>query len=209
MTLIERLQQEKLVAIMRGIPPEKVVPVTQALMDGGVKFVELTMDSEKAAVGIAKLRETFPDLHIGAGTVISPKLADEAIAAGAQYLISPNVDVSVIVAGVAKEVPVWPGALTPTEIVQAWEAGAGAVKLFPAGVMGLDYLKAVRGPLKHIPLLVTGGISALDASAYIKAGAVAVGMGGSLFDPEAIREENYAVITAKSEQLVTLLRSTD
>lgn len=206
MNLIEQLKQEKIVVILRGITPERVLPVAEALSLGGIRFIEVTMNSEQAVQSIAMLREHYPQLHIGAGTVTNVQLAREAAAAGAEFLISANVDTAMIRYGVEQGLNVWPGAMTPTEIVLAWEAGAQAVKLFPATALGIDYLKSVRAPLGHIPLIATGGIDPGNAAAYLQAGACAVGVGGQLINHQWIQSGKYAEITDMAIQYLAAVK---
>ncbi|MFF2889109.1 bifunctional 4-hydroxy-2-oxoglutarate aldolase/2-dehydro-3-deoxy-phosphogluconate aldolase [Paenibacillus sp. NPDC057967] len=206
MNLTEQLKQQKIVAILRGVAPERVLPVAEALSLGGIRFMEITMNSEQAVQSIAMLRERLPQLHIGAGTVTNVQLAREAAAAGAEFLISANVDTAMICYGVEQGLHVWPGAMTPTEIVLAWEAGAQAVKLFPATVLGIDYLKSVRAPLDQIPLIATGGIEPGNAAAYIQAGACALGVGGQLINHQWIQAGKYAEITDIANQYLAAVK---
>lgn len=206
MNMIEELAKYKIIAILRKIPIEQIIPVVASLTMGGIRFLELTMNSPQAAHCISELRERFPDVFIGAGTVLNLDMAKEAIQAGAQFLISPNVDEQVIKLALEKEIDVWPGAMTPTEIVRAWEAGAQAIKLFPAEQLGSAYLKAIRAPLDHIPLIATGGINVENASSFLSAGAFAIGLGGQLTDPKLIQAGQYEQLTALAEKYVSIIR---
>jgi len=191
-SLLGQLKKEKIVAIARGFTMEETLASARALSDGGVAFLEATLNTDGALNIISALREKFGDrMRIGAGTVLDIGQAKEAIAAGAEYLISPNVDEEVIYHGVEQGLDVWSGAMTPTEIVQAYKAGASAVKLFPMGTLGIGYLKEVRAPLNHIPLIATGGVNLNNIREVLDAGAIAVGMGGKLLDPELVRKGDY------------------
>jgi 2-dehydro-3-deoxyphosphogluconate aldolase/(4S)-4-hydroxy-2-oxoglutarate aldolase len=190
--LLGELSREKIVAIARGFTLEETLSAAKALADGGVVFLEATLNTDDALNIISKLREQFGDrMRIGAGTVLDIGQAKEAIAAGAQYLISPNVDEEVIYHGVEQGLDVWPGAMTPTEIVNAYKAGASAIKLFPMGTLGIGYLKEVRAPLNHIPFIATGGVNLQNIADVLDAGAIAVGMGGKLLDPALVKAGKF------------------
>jgi 2-dehydro-3-deoxyphosphogluconate aldolase/(4S)-4-hydroxy-2-oxoglutarate aldolase len=201
--LLGQLSREKIVAIARGFTLEETLAAAQSLADGGIVFLEATLNTEGALRIISRLREVYGDrMRIGAGTVLDLGQAKEAIAAGAQYLISPNVDEEVIYHGVEQGLEVWPGAMTPTEIVQAYKAGASAVKLFPMGTLGIGYLKEVRAPLNHIPLIATGGVNLHNIREVFDAGAVAVGMGGKLIDPELVRAGSFDELRERARAFV-------
>ncbi|MFC4301884.1 bifunctional 4-hydroxy-2-oxoglutarate aldolase/2-dehydro-3-deoxy-phosphogluconate aldolase [Cohnella boryungensis] len=201
--LLGQLSREKIVAIARGFTLEETLAAAQSLADGGIVFLEATLNTEGALRIISRLREVYGDrMRIGAGTVLDIGQAKEAIAAGAQYLISPNVDEEVIYHGVEQGLEVWPGAMTPTEIVQAYKAGASAVKLFPMGTLGIGYLKEVRAPLNHIPLIATGGVNLHNICEVFDAGAVAVGMGGKLIDPELVRSGSFDELRERARAFV-------
>lgn len=148
---------------------------------------------------IYRWREKFGgEARIGAGTVIDVKKAEEAVAAGAQFLISPNLDEDVIAYGRERGISVWPGVMTPTEIVKAVKAGAEAVKLFPMGTLGTGYLKEIRGPLGDVPILATGGADLHNVKAYFEAGANAVGMGGKLVNMAWVKEGRFDLVTDRA-----------
>ena len=152
--------------------------VADTLRTSGIRVVEVTMDSPEAERSIDLVAQT--GAVVGAGTVISVAEAEAAVAAGASFVVAPHTDLSVVQWAVERGVPVVPGALTPTEVMTAWNAGATAVKVFPASVGGPAYLNAIGGPLEGVPLIPTGGITADNAAAFLVAGAVAVGLGGWL-----------------------------
>jgi 2-dehydro-3-deoxyphosphogluconate aldolase/(4S)-4-hydroxy-2-oxoglutarate aldolase len=141
---------------------------------------------------ISRFRETYEGrLRIGAGTVLDLGQAKEAIAAGAEYIISPNLDEEVIYYGVEQGIQVWPGTMTPTEIVRAYKAGASAVKVFPMGSLGINYLKEIRAPLNHIPMVATGGVNLQNINSFLDAGAIAVGLGGNLVDKQLVKDGKF------------------
>jgi len=191
----------RVIAIGRGLDPRHIVDVGRALAAGGVHVFEVTLDSEAALDTIRSLRDRFAEeeLVIGAGTVLDAASVDAACDAGARFIVSPVVDAAVIERAVAAGVPVMPGAFTPTEILRAWEAGASAVKLFPAAAVGPSFIRELRGPLPQIPIVPTGGVTLESAAAYLEAGAVAIGLGGWLTgsgDPAIVEARARALTDA-------------
>ncbi|WP_276354952.1 bifunctional 4-hydroxy-2-oxoglutarate aldolase/2-dehydro-3-deoxy-phosphogluconate aldolase [Cohnella caldifontis] len=190
--LLQALSQEKIVAIIRGIPDGKGDATAQALFEGGVVFLEVTLNTDGALGMISRFRERYEGrMRIGAGTVLDLDQAKEAAAAGAEYIISPNLDEEVVRFGVERGLDVWPGTMTPTEIVRAYKAGASAVKVFPMGSLGVNYLKEIRAPLNHIPMVATGGVNLQNIRTVLDAGAVAVGLGGNLVDKKLVAEGKF------------------
>lgn len=175
------LAETGMVAILRLSDTARLGGIVDALVDAGVRCLELTMTTDRALelVG-AIVSATSVEVEVGVGTVTSGRDAVAAIEAGARFIVSPCVEPEVIAEAVAAGVPVYPGALTPTEVLAAWRAGASAVKLFPAVQGGPDYVGQIRGPLPNIPLVPTGGIDMDNAAAYMRAGCVAIGVGGPL-----------------------------
>ncbi|MFZ7942543.1 bifunctional 4-hydroxy-2-oxoglutarate aldolase/2-dehydro-3-deoxy-phosphogluconate aldolase [Neobacillus sp. 19] len=204
MSLLSRLKAEKIVAILRHVPTAKIHPAVQALHEGGVNILEVTMNSEGALDSIHQLRSTYDqeEIAIGAGTVLNLKMAKEAASAGAQFFISPNFDLQVVQYAVEHDIEVWPGVMTPTEIVNAWNAGAKAVKLFPAGFLGTDYIKDISAPLDSIPIMATGGINLENIQDYLKAGAAAVGLGSQLVNKELIANNRFEELKILAAQFV-------
>lgn len=195
---IDLILQEKIIAIVRGVAPEQILATAQALYEGGVRLLEITFDQSSTtgerdtAKGIRLLCEAFGDsLGIGAGTVMTPAQAQIAIQAGAGYIISPNTDAAVIRATKEQGAVSIPGALTPSEIVAAWQAGADFVKVFPAGTFGIDYIRAIRSPISHIPLLAVGGIDENNLNDYLDAGVCGVGIGSNLVNLKLVREGRF------------------
>jgi len=190
--IMQALSREKIVAIIRGISAESGDATAKALADGGIVFLEVTLNTDGALNMISRFREDYEGrLRIGAGTVLDLGQAKEAIAAGAEYIISPNLDEEVIYYGVEKGVEVWPGTMTPTEIVRAYKAGASAVKVFPMGSLGINYLKEIRAPLNHIPMVATGGVNLQNINSVLDAGAIAVGLGGNLVDKQLVKDGKF------------------
>ncbi|BBI32999.1 bifunctional 4-hydroxy-2-oxoglutarate aldolase/2-dehydro-3-deoxy-phosphogluconate aldolase [Cohnella abietis] len=201
--IMQILSREKIVAIARGIPVESINATAKALADGGIVLLEVTLNTDGALKMISKLRSDFEGrLRIGAGTVLDLGQAKEAVAAGAEYLISPNLDEEVIYYGVEQGVEVWPGTMTPTEIVRAYKAGASAVKLFPMGSLGINYLKEVRGPLNNIPMIATGGVTLQNINSVLEAGAIAVGLGGKLIDTQLVKEGKFDELSQLARSFV-------
>lgn len=174
---------------------------------GGIRLMEVTLNTAGAHDIIADWRERHEGkAYIGAGTVLNVQMAKEAVAAGAQFLVSPNVDLSVIEYAVEHGVEIWPGAMTPTEIVAAYEAGAKVVKLFPMASLGIPYLREIKAPLNHIPLLATGGATLDNITDYYAAGAAAVGLGSALLPREALTAGNDEQIAACTRAFVDIAK---
>ena len=176
--LPEVVAETRVIAVLRGLKPDRVQTVVEVLRGAGIGAVEVTLDSPEAARSIERLARS--DLSVGAGTVMSIAEAEVALAAGASFLVAPHTDPTVARWAVERDIPMIPGAFTPTEVMAAWNLGVAAVKVFPATVGGPELLKALRGPLGGLPLVPTGGITAENAAEFLTAGAVAVGVGGWL-----------------------------
>jgi 2-dehydro-3-deoxyphosphogluconate aldolase / (4S)-4-hydroxy-2-oxoglutarate aldolase len=205
MTTLEQILEHKLVAILRGMPAADTVSIAEALYAGGIRNLEVTLNSPGALEVIAQLKDHFENrMLVGAGTVITTADAANAIAAGAAFLVSPSVDAGVIKAANKAGVVSIPGAFTPTEIVTAHQYGADIIKVFPCPDAG--YLKAVLAPLSHIKMMPTGGVDAHNIKAYGAAGAVAFGIGGALVNSHAIIDEDYLQeLTIRSIKLIAAL----
>lgn len=206
-TGLDLLYRTGLVAIVRGIPEQEALHVAKALYDGGVRVMEITMNTGGAARMIATLREAYDDrMWIGAGTVIGPREAEEAAVAGAQFYVTPNVCREVIEYGSVNAIPVCAGAMTPTEIVQAHAYGATVVKVFPCGSLGVSYIKELQGPLSHIPMMAVGGVTLSNAQDFIRAGVRAVGIGSNLVSRKAAVERDYDGIRRLASEYTDTLR---
>lgn len=196
------------VAVIRMKEPDKLRRVVDALAEGGVRALEITMTVPRAIELIAEIAPTLPAGFVfGAGTVVDGDTARRAIEAGAQFIVSPVMRTEVIAAGHLQDVPVMPGCLTPTEILTAWDAGADVVKVFPATALGPGYIKDVRAPLPQVKLMPTGGVTVENAGEWIRAGAVAVGVGSGLLDTKAIADGAYAVLTEKARRIIANVRA--
>ena len=191
-----RLKESGLVAVIRKPKQSQIHSIAEALVKGGVGALEITVDTPGSLEMIKSLKETFNDkVLVGAGTVLDAVTAKSAIDAGADFIFSPIFDVETIQLTNRYGKISIPGVMTPTEVVQAYSAGADLLKVFPGDSLGIDYIKNLRGPLPHIPMMPTGGVSLDNVEAFIKSGAIAVGAGGTLLDKKAIEEERYDVLT--------------
>jgi 2-dehydro-3-deoxyphosphogluconate aldolase/(4S)-4-hydroxy-2-oxoglutarate aldolase len=189
--VIEAIKEHKLVAIIRGAASDDVLKIADALYDGGIRLLEITFNSPNAMGSLARLAAAMKDrMHIGMGTVLDAATARQAIDTGAAFIISPIVDIDTIRATKEKGAVSIPGAFTPTEIVYAYKHGADIVKVFPASA-GAGFIKDVRAPLPHIPLMPTGGVNLENIPSYFRAGAVAVGLGSALVDTNKPVNDTY------------------
>lgn len=171
---------EKVVAIVRLAEENEVLPTVSALVDAGVRVLEITSNTPGYGVAIQQARKRFPEMLIGAGTILNVDLAQEAIAHGAQFLVTPNMNVEVIATAHGAGLPVMMGAFTPTEVADGINHGADFIKLFPASLLGIPYLKSLFGPFNGTRFIAVGGINFANAEDWLRAGAVGVGMGGSI-----------------------------
>jgi len=203
---LEGLNDSGVIGIIRVSTAQDLIRIAKALREGGLSCLEITMTTPGALRAIEEAQEELPDVLMGAGTVLDAATARQAILAGAQFLVTPTVALDVIEMAHRYGVPVIPGAMTPTEILTCWEAGADMVKVFPASVLGPGFIKAVHGPLPQIPLVPTGGITADNAGEFIRAGAAMVCAGGWLVDSRAVAEGRYEVLTEKARRLVEAVR---
>lgn len=199
MSTLDVLRESGVVAVLRGAEAETVVDTAEALVAGGVTALEVTADTAGSTAMIRTLSEELgDDVLVGAGTVLDAATAQSAIAAGAEFVVSPSFHEDVVETCNRYGVLVAPGVMTPTEAVEAFEAGADVVKVFPAATLGPDHLAAMKGPLAQIPMLPTGGVSTENAGDYVEAGAIAVGAGSALVDPTAVRAGDFEAITERA-----------
>jgi len=204
--LVEQLIEGGVVAVIRMQDGQKLIRVCEAVRDGGVTAIEVTMTVPGALDLIAQVARAMGDsIQLGVGSVVDVETVHRAVEAGARYVVSPVFKPEVIAASHALGVPAMPGAFTPTEIQNAYEAGADIVKVFPANIVGMEFFKAVKAPLPHLRLMPTGGVTLTNAGDWIKAGACAVGVGSSLLDNKAIATENYAQLTENARILCASL----
>lgn len=190
-SLLNQLRADKLIAIVRNVPRQHLRPAAEALLQGGIQFIEVPLRpgdgdaSREMLVGIEELKKYFgASIHVGAGTVLTCAGVDAAAAVGAEYILAPNMRPAVIHRAKEKGLLALPGAYTPTEIEEAWCEGADIVKVFPADSLGISYFKALRGPLPHIPLAAVGGVSVENIGSFLAAGAVVCGIGSNLVNEQ-------------------------
>lgn len=194
-TIIQQIESTGVVAIIRAKDSDQLIEVVNALREGGVTCIEVTMTTPNALEVIKEARVACGDsAAIGVGTVLDSETARAAILAGAQFVVAPILDLPTVETCRRYGVPVMPGALTPTEIVRAWQAGADFVKVFPTSTLGATYIKDLRGPLPQIRLLPTGGVTLDTVADFIKAGCSAVGVGGALVSSQALKNRDFAAI---------------
>ena len=201
--IVQAVEQSGVVAIIRLQDAGRVPAIVKALTDGGVRALEITMTVPGAVDAIRSLAPTLPDdVLIGAGTVCDAATAVQVIEAGAQFIVAPVFDPDTIRASHERDVPIMPGCFTPTEMLNAWRLGADIIKVFPATMLGPQFLKDIRAPLPHLKLMPTGGVTVENAGDWIRAGAVAVGVGSALVDASAIESGRFNVITANARRLI-------
>ena len=187
--VLDWIRRSRIVPVVRAASPESAVAMADALVEGGIDVLEITMTVPGAIDAIRELAKR-PGVLVGAGTVLDPQKAEACIEAGAQFVVSPALNVETIALCNRLGVAIAPGALTPTEIVAAYEAGGDVIKIFPCDALGgASYLKSLKGPLPHIPLMPTGGVTLETINSFFVAGAVAVGVGTALVDPKLPHEE--------------------
>jgi len=206
--VIQRIRDTGLIPVVRAESADQAMRAVEAIKAGGVDVLEVTMTVPGAIGVIEQLTKTYgAEALIGAGTVLDPETARACIEAGAQFIVSPALNEQTIAFCRENGVAVFPGALTPTEVVRAWNAGADAVKVFPAGAVGgASYLKALKAPLPQIELVPTGGVNLKTAADFIKAGAMALGVGADLVDMKALREGKAQLITERAQQFIEIVR---
>lgn len=193
-----------LVPVVRAPSAELATLAVEAILEGGISIFEITLTVPGAVEVIQNLRQRFgARALIGAGTVLSAEQAAACLDAGAQFVVSPGLDLATVELVKRRGAPIMPGALTPTEVITAWKAGADMVKIFPCSAMGgAKYLKALKGPLPQVKMLPTGGVNASTAHEYLAAGAAALGIGSELVDAQALAAGKVDVITARAKELV-------
>ncbi len=202
MDVIESLKKHKIVAICRGVATKDILATAQALYNGGIRMMEVTFNQKAAdpiaetAASIKLLCEEMGDkMLFGAGTVLTPAQVDAAVDAGAKYIISPNFSPAVVARTLAHGAISMPGCLTPSEVMSAYEAGAQVIKLFPAGDLGVGYIKALMAPISHIPLVAVGGVNADNMTDFLNLGVVGLGIGGNIVNTKLISEGKFDELT--------------
>lgn len=205
---LQQIKKTRLIAIARGVKRKQIVPAAEALLQGGITVMEVTLNTPDALMMIQDLQERLGDrMYIGAGTVLDSDDAQEAVRAGASFLVTPNTDEDVIRYAAEEGIPIFPGAMTPTEIVRAWKAGATAIKIFPSSGLGLPYLKELMAPLDRIPMIAVGGIREDNVREYLNIGCYAVGVGGSLISLKEIDNGNYTALRDKAARLTRQIQA--
>ena len=206
--VLKQIRDIGIIPVVRATSADEAMRAIDAIREGGVSVLEITMTVPGAVSVIEQLAKNYGnDVLVGAGTVLDPETARACILSGAKFVVSPALNVETIECCRRYGVAVMPGALTPTEVVQAWTAGADFVKVFPAGALGgASYLKALKAPLPQIELVPTGGVSLKTAADFIKAGASALGVGADLVDLKAVRDGQASIITERAKQYVQIVR---
>ena len=206
--ICHRIEEVGIVPVIRLPSAQLAMRAAEAVFDGGIPIFEITLTVPDAIGLIRALSDAYGERAVvGAGTVLSADDARACIGAGAKFIVSPGTDLPTIEVARSRDVPVMPGALTPTEVMTAWNAGADMVKIFPcSAVGGAKYLRALKGPLPQVKLLPTGGVNLETAGDYLAAGAAALGIGSELVDPEIVRKGDDDVIRDRAERLLAIVR---
>jgi len=206
--VIHTIKDVGVIPVVRATSADEAMLAIEAIREGGIPVLEITMTVPGAVKLIEEVAKRYgKDVLVGAGTGLDPETATACISSGARFVVSPVLNLETIACCRRLAVAVMPGALTPTEVVQAWNAGADFVKVFPAGAVGgPSYLKALKAPLPQIELVPTGGVSLTTAGDFIRAGAAALGVGADLVDINAIREGQSALITERAKQFIEIVR---
>lgn len=200
---IRQLGELGVILVIRCDSTDEALHGIAAVLAGGIRAMEVTFTVPGAPDVIRAVGKEYGDrVVLGAGTVTTTEQAKQAFDAGAKYLVAPNTNVQVIESAQRLGLPMFPGAFTPTEVQRAWELGASAVKIFPASVGGPDYIKALKGPYPDIPMVPTGGVNDETVGAFFKAGAFAVGAGGSLFDKKLLKAKEFAKMTQIAQRFM-------
>jgi|SRR5690625_929793 len=207
MDMLNVIKQNKIVAVIRNADAKNIVPILIALHKGGINVVEITAETPKVASVIEKaVKQIGKKVTIGAGTVIDPETANLVIKAGAQFIVSPTLNIETVKLANRYGVLNIPGVLTPTEMITAYEHGARAVKIFPADSLGSEYIGNVLGPLPFVQAMVTGGITLENMNTYLAKGSIAVGIGSNLVNTSTLHtSEDYEKLTARAKQYVASL----
>ncbi len=206
--VLKRIEEVGIVPIVRAASGEEAVSIAEVIREGGIPILEITMTVPGAIVIIAELSKRYGDeVLVGAGTVLDPETARSCIAAGAQFIVSPALNIQTIELCKLQRIAIFPGALTPTEVVTAWNAGADAVKVFPCSALGgASYLRALKAPLPEVKLVPTGGVSLTTAKDFIAAGAWAIGVGADLVNTKAIKSGGRESVVAAARRYVAAVR---
>ena len=211
--VIQAVEKEKIIVIVRGVESEKLIPLAEAMYQGGIRLLEITysangkVSDEQTAANIAMLAKHFEGkMFIGAGTVLTAKQVELTYQAGGKFIISPDTCPAVIEKTRALNMVSMPGALTPTEMQIAHRSGADFVKMFPVTSLGTDYIKAVKAPLSHLKLLAVGGVDENNMGDYLKAGVCGFGVGSNIIDKKMLAQNDWAGITALAEKYLQVVK---
>lgn len=205
--IVQHIEELGLVPVVRASSADEAMQAIDAIKAGGVNVLEITMTVPGAVRVIEKVADKYgSDVLVGAGTVLDPETARACLLAGAQFIVSPALNLDTIALCHRYSAPICPGVLTPTEVITAWSAGVDFVKVFPCGsVGGASYVKNLKGPFPQVKIIPTGGVSLKTAQDFIKAGASALGVGTDLVDVKAIREGNPQLVTDRAKQFIELV----
>lgn len=213
MNLLKQVKENKIITILRNIPIDQVLPIAQALYDGGIKLLEITFDQSlttglnDTSMAIAMLADAMGDkIHIGAGTVMTSEQLNIAYKAGAKYILTPNLDEKIIYESKKLGMNAISGAFTPSEIVKAYNAGSDIVKLFPAGSIGTEYIKAIRAPISHIPIIAVGGVNDINILKFLDSGVVGAGIGSNIVKNSLVKNKNYEGITELAKKYIRAVK---
>ncbi len=206
--IVKQIEDLGLVPVVRASSADEAMQVIEAIKAGGVNVLEITMTVPGAVKVIEKVADKYgSEVLVGAGTVLDPETARACLLAGAQFIVSPALNLDTIALCHRYSAPICPGVLTPTEVITAWSAGVDFVKVFPCGsVGGASYVKNLKGPFPQVKIIPTGGVSIKTAADFIKAGAAALGVGTDLVDVKAIREGNAHIVTERAREFVSIVR---
>lgn len=206
--IVDEILNRKAVAVLRIKEPEKLRKVIEALAEGGITIAEITMTVPNAIQLIEKMSyELDKNIIIGVGSVLNVQTAEDAIKAGAKYVVSPIFKKEIIEKAHQYDIPAMPGCFTPTEIQTAYESEADIIKVFPADVLGMAFFKGILAPMPHLKLMPTGGVTLTNAGEWLKAGACAVGIGSALLDKEAIQNEKYEKLAENAKIVMNSIKS--
>lgn len=205
--VLRSIEEVGVVAIVRGTSASTIAPIARAMYEGGVRAIEVTMNTDGAIDMLKELAEILPkDMLLGAGTVLDAETGRAVILAGARFVLSPTFSKPLVELCNRYDVLAVPGVMTPTEALAAWDAGASVVKIFPAGVLGPSYIKGLKGPLPQLQMMPVGSINLENTPAFIRAGACSVGVGGELVDKKLIAEGNWTALAEKAAMFVSAVR---
>lgn len=200
---LSEINRTRIITIIRGVRESDTERIADALLAGGVTVMEITLNTPGAADMIRRLQQSHGSrMYIGAGTVLDTDDLQTALDAGASFIVTPNTDEDVIRRCSEAGIPIFPGAMTPTEVVRAWKAGATAVKVFPSASLGLEYIKELQGPLKHIPMMAVGGVNTDNIADFIRAGCYGVGIGSYVVNLQEIAAGNFDWVTSRASSLI-------